>query len=215
MFGTAGLAGSKCIDLVDAVYFDIANVSCWNVQSSQSPSANSIIGVNVRSCMSNPIPNIGYGRISNFIAYSPESALGGFNGSRGILIDGSGGGAGGLDGGVACTASNVMEVAIDGFGDIENFQRGIEFNSASNSSVSGAYLIGGGDQGVKFTSAQYNTISNARFGYETNYSTDGGCAAGAGVGCAVWVDSNSYDNLVEHPVFLETISKVGPRLCNG
>jgi hypothetical protein len=196
-YATAGLPNSKCLDLVDAIYFDVANVSCWNVQSSQQPTANTIIGIDVRSCQPPTAPPIGYGHIGNFIAYSPESALGSFQGSYGILIDGSGAQ------GAGCRPASVVNVAIDGYGDIENFQTGIGFRAAANNSVGGQYWIGGGDHGVAFTQAAYNTVSHARLQYETGSSGSGCIQSGAqaGVGCAVFVDGNSYDNTIEYPDF--------------
>jgi pectate lyase-like protein len=197
--GQGGLANSKCIDLADTVYFDIANVACWNSPTTNTTS-DSVIGIHVRSCNASPVPPIGYGHISNFIAYSLEATRsdegGTFTNSRGILLDGSGGGTG-------CTASQVVSVSIDGYGDIENFQDSIEFKDTVNSTVSGSYWLGAGDQGIKFTSSAYNHVSDARIGYTTNWFVDSGaiCNQSTGVGCAVWVDTGSFDNVIEHPDF--------------
>jgi hypothetical protein len=198
-YAIAGLPDSKCLDLVDAIYFDVANVSCWNVQSSQAPAANTIIGIDVRSCQPPTAPPIGYGHIGNFIAYSPESALASFQGSYGILIDGSGAQ------GAGCRPAEVVNVAIDGYGDIENFQTGIGFRAAANNSVGGQYWIGGGDHGIAFIRAAYNSVAHARLQYETGSSSSGCIQSGpqAGVGCAIWVDPNSYDNTIEYPDFFQ------------
>jgi hypothetical protein len=168
---------ATCLDIVDSVYFDVSRVSCWAAFGARR---NRLRGVVVRSTKK-MVPPPGSGHITDFVYYAADGSAA--EGSRGILVDGSEG-------------EPVTFMVVDGWGDIENAEVGVEFNMVANSVLSGPYLIEGGRAGIVLKRAQYNAIRDVRVQYIA-------CEHATENGCSIEIDEQSFDNIVEHPDFFE------------
>ncbi len=158
---------STAIYLQDPVGFDVSDIV---VASFASAGSNRIVGLKIEATSSSLVPERGFGRINNYI-YTATSGSEGI-GSRGIALLGVAGGP-------------LVNVALTGYGNIEDAEVGLLLEKAGGIVMTGSYLFMGNGTGIRLVYSSGNTFVNPRMS-QPRVSH-------------FYVDTNSSDNLFINP----------------